>query len=211
MKNILFILCLCFSLQTFAQYDWTEGTLYLKDGTVKEGLIKFPKVSKDLIAFNGKQKVRFKKSKKEKKEKFDHTQVAKIVFTYADSETAIYQYIAVSEKMYQLFKVITEGNITLYARTVSYTTSSAVFFPGTLQPVTYDFNDFDEFYILKKGEKIALPLITMRISRSFKKRALEYFADCPRVVAKLKDKSYREQDVRTVVRAYNYCKQINNR
>ncbi|MGH1387408.1 hypothetical protein [Kordia sp.] len=205
MKKIVLLICILVSFQTFAQHGWTEGTLYLKNGTAKNGLIKFPRVSKDLISFSGKQKVKFKKNKKAKKEKFDHKQVDKIVFTYEDSQTAVYRYIAVSNKKHELFKVITKGTTTLYARSVSYTSSPAVFHPGTMQPIMYDFNDFDEFYVLKKGEKIALPLITIRISRSFKKRAMEYFADCPRVVAKLKDKTYRKEDVETVVKAYNNC------
>ena len=64
MKKIVLLICILVSFQTFAQHGWTEGTLYLKNGTAKNGLIKFPRVSKDLISFSGKQKVKFKKYSK---------------------------------------------------------------------------------------------------------------------------------------------------
>lgn len=204
MKKVIFLLCMFIGLQTFAQHNWTEGTIYLQNGTAKKGLIKFPRVSKDLIAFNGKQKVRFKKNRKAKKEKYDYTQVDKIVFTPSETETEIYEYIPVSKKKYQLFKRIVNGDAMLYARSVSYTTATA-YHPGTLQPILYNFNDFDEFYVWKKGEKIASPLITIRISRSFKKRAMEYFADCPSLVNKLEDRTYRKENIKEVVTIYNNC------
>jgi hypothetical protein len=74
------------------------------------------------------------------------------------------------------------------------------------QPVICNFEDYDEFYVHREGEKIAAPLITLRISRSFRKRAMEYFSDCSNVVTKLKERDYRKQDIETVVKAYNNCK-----
>jgi len=205
MKKILCLLCIFLSTYAFSQHSWTEGTLYLKNGTVKTGLLKFPQVSKDLIAFNGKQKVKFKKNKKAKKQKYDHKQVDKVVFSFPDSDEATYVYIAVAKKKYELFEKIVEGKATLYARSVSYTRTVGHDFM-TNQPVFYDFNDYDEFYVKKESENIASPLITLRISRSFKKRAMEYFANCPGLVAKLKDKTYRKEDIKEVVTIYNNCK-----
>jgi hypothetical protein len=76
---------------------------------------------------------------------------------------------------------------------------------GTWNHWHYSFNDFNEFYVLKEEEKIASPLITARISRSFKKRAMEYFSDCPNLVSKLDEGIYVKDDVKDVVDEYNQC------
>lgn len=205
MKKLLLFLCFFISIHAIAQHSWTAGTVYLKNGTVKEGLLRITRVSKDFIAFNGKQRVKFKATKEAKKEKFDHTQVEKVVFDNADAETVEYVYIPVSETKHELFTKIVNGKADLYARVVSFTANDC--FPGTINRTWAMFNgdDSEEFYVWREGEKIASPLITLRISRSFRKRAMEYFADCPELVEKLEDRSYRDENIKDVVKTYNNC------
>ncbi|MEM6718329.1 MAG: hypothetical protein AAF611_03340 [Bacteroidota bacterium] len=207
MKKLLFLLCFIISIHAFGQHTWTEGTLHLNNGIVKKGLIIFPQVSKDLILFPKKQRVLFKANKKAKKEKYDHKNVEKVVFINADKEAEEYIYIPVSKKRHELFKKIVEGKATLYSRIVAYTEGSSgeQELSFTDDFVMTDLNDYGEFYVLREGEKIASPLITLRLSRSFKKRAMEYFSDCPEIVAKLKDKTFRQEDIKEVVTMYNQC------
>ncbi len=204
---------LFFSLLTFityGQYDWTKGELILKNGDTLKGQIKLPMISKNLIAINGKEKVNYRKNRKSKKEKYDENQVIKVIFRNSDTEIAFFEYIQTSEKKRGLFKVISSGKATLYARSVSITNSSPMFMAGpnggTWNYWNYSFNDFNEFYVLKENEEIASPLITARISRSFKKRAMEYFSDCSSVVSKLDEKIYIKDDIKDVVDEYNECK-----
>ena len=205
MKKLLLFLCFFISVHAIGQHSWTEGTVYLKNGTVKEGLLRITRVSKDYIAFNGKQRVKFKVNEEAKKEKYGHTQVEKVVFKNADAETVEYVYIPVSEKKYELFTKIVNGKADLYARIVSFT-SGCYPAPVNRRWAPFNGNDSEEFYVWREGEKTASPLITLRVSRSFKKRAMEYFADCPALVEKLEDKSYGEENIEDVVKDYNNCK-----
>ncbi|MEM6684904.1 MAG: hypothetical protein AAF617_03825 [Bacteroidota bacterium] len=204
MKKLLLFLCFFISIHAIGQHKWTEGTIHLKNGIVKEGLLRITRISKDYIVFNGKQRVKFKANEKAKKEKYDHTQIDKVVFKNADEETVEYVYIPVSEKKHELFTKIVNGKADLYARIVSFTSRC---YPAPVNRAWAPFNgsDSEEFYVWREGEKTASPLITLRVSRSFKKRAMEYFADCPAIVEKLEDKSYQEENIEDVVKAYNNC------
>src|SRR5690606_15019144 len=193
------------------QYDWSKGELVLKNGTSLNGLIKLPTVSKDLIAINGREKVRFKTNKKSKTEKYDETQVKQIIFRPSDTETAYFEYVPISKNKHGIFKVITRGNATLYGKTVSTTSSAPMYMGGPTGGVhpthyMYSFNDYNEFYVMRENEAIASPLITVRISRSFKNRAIEYFADCPAIVSKLEEKEYRKEDIKEMIEDYNKCR-----
>ena len=207
-KITLFFCLLTFI--SYGQYDWTKGELILKNGDTLKGQIKLPMISKNLIAINGKEKVKYRKYRKSKKAKYDENQVMKVIFRNSDTEIAFFEYIQTSEKKKGLFKVISSGKATLYARSVSITNSTPMYMAGpnggTWNHWNYSFNDFNEFYVLKENQKIASPLITARISRSFKKRAMEYFSDCSSVVSKLDERIYIKDDIKDVVDEYNECK-----
>jgi len=157
----------------------------------------------------GKEKIKYRKNRKYKKTKYDENQVRKVIFRNSDTEVAYFEFIQTSEKKKGLFKVISSGKATLYARSVSITNSTPMYMGGpnggTWNHWNYSFSDFNEFYVLKEDEKIASPLITARISRSFKKRAMEYFFDCPNLVSKLDKRIYVKDDIKDVVDEYNAC------
>lgn len=210
MKNkIILLLCALTLTFSYGQYDWTKGKLILKNGDTLIGQIKLPMISKDLIAINGKEKVKFRKNRKSKKVKYDEDQVQKVIFRNSDTEVAYFEYIQTSKNKRGLFKIISNGKATLYARSVSVSSSTPMYMAGpnggTWNHWHYSFNDFNEFYVSRKNEEIASPLITARISRSFKKRAMEYFSDCPEVVSKLEDRTYIKDDIKDVVDEYNEC------
>ncbi|MDC6387680.1 hypothetical protein PP182_03240 [Maribacter sp. PR1] len=186
---------------SYGQYSWTNGQLVLKNGEILVGQIKLPMISKNLIAFNGKEKVKYRKKRKSKINKFDETQVKSVIFRRSDSEIAYFEYIPISDNKKGLFQVITSGKATLYARSVSVTSASGP--AGGFQ--VYSFNNFNEFYVIREGEELASPMITARLSRSFKKRAMDYFSDCSKLVAKLESKSYNKEDIKKVVEEYNNC------
>lgn len=105
--------------------------------------------------------------------------------------------------------MINSGKATLYARKVSISSGGPSYGAGINGGFTYwnyTYSNFNEFYVLREGEKIATPLITARISRSFKKRAKEYFFDCPELVQGLENRIYVKSDVKEVVKFYSDCK-----
>lgn len=187
------------------QFRWAEGTVYLKNGIIKEGLVKLDRVSKDIIAFNGKQRVKFKSQKKAKKEKYDHTQVEKVIFHNLDEESVEFVYVQISDKKHELFTKKVEGKADLYVRTVRYTTCWEANDVEDI-PMYLEGGENMEYYVLREGEKIASPLITVRFfSKSFTKRAVAYFSDCPALVEKLESKSIRGKQIEEVVTIYNNC------
>lgn len=207
--KITFLFCFMTVALTYGQYSWTDGELVLKNGTTLKGQIKLPMISKNLIAFNGKEKVNYRKNKKSKKIKYDESQVEKVIVRNPDNEVAYFEYIQTSKRKKGLFKIISSGKATLYARSVSMTSSTPIYMAGPTGGVwnhwVYSFSDFNEFYVLRKNEQIASPLITARISSSFKKRAMEYFEDCPELVSKLDKKTYVKENIKEVVEEYNAC------
>lgn len=209
--KITLLFCLLTISLTYGQYDWTKGKLVLKNGDTLKGQIKLPMISKNLVAFNGKEKVKYRKNRKSKKIKYDETKVEKVIFRNSDTEIAFFEYIPISKKKKGLFKVISSGKATLYARTVSMTSSTPMYMGGpnggTWNHWNYSFSDFNEFYVLKEDEANASPLITARLSRSFKKRAMEYFSDCPNLVSKLDKRMYVKDDIKDVIDEYNECKE----
>ncbi|WOC39975.1 hypothetical protein [Polaribacter sp. HL-MS24] len=77
---------------------------------------------------------------------------------------------------------------------------------------TYYSSQDNEFYILRKNEKIASPLITLPtnmsaslFTKSFRKRAMKYFSDCPSLVKKLKKREFRESQILKVIAEYESC------
>tara|TARA_R110001583_G_scaffold35215_4_gene117423 strand:+ start:124 stop:759 length:636 start_codon:yes stop_codon:yes gene_type:complete len=207
--KITLLFCLLTISFTYGQYDWTKGELVLKNGDTLRGQIKLPMISKNLIAFNGEEKVKYRKDRKSKKVKYDETRVEKVIFRNSDTEIAFFEYIQTSKNKKGLFKVISSGKATLYARSVSITSSTPMYMAGpnggTWNQWNYSFSDFNEFYVSREKEKIASPLITARISSSFKKRAMEYFSDCPKLISKLEKKIYVKDDIKDVVDKYNEC------
>ncbi|WP_419211566.1 hypothetical protein ACNR9Q_12555 [Maribacter sp. X9] len=180
----------------FSQYTWTEGELLLKGGKTLVGELRIPIVSKDLIHFNGKSKVRFRNKEKGEKAAYDEEQVELMKFKYSESEIAYFKYIPVSENKKEIFCVVVSGKATLYGRTVGMTTTT----PGILS-----FYNLNEFYVQRPDEAIASPLETVRPSKSFRKRATEYFQDCPIIVSKLSTKIFSKDDIITIVETYNTC------
>ncbi|MDC0177379.1 hypothetical protein OAJ14_04435 [Polaribacter sp.] len=107
--KITLLFCLLTISLTYGQYDWTKGKLVLKNGDTLKGQIKLPMISKNLVAFNGKEKVKYRKNRKSKKIKYDETKVEKVIFRNSDIEIAFFEYIQTSKKKKGLFKVISSG------------------------------------------------------------------------------------------------------
>ena len=207
--KITLLFCLLTISFSYGQYNWTKGELVLKNGDTLRGQIKLPMISKDLLAFNGKEKVKYRKDRKSKKVKYDETRVKKVIFRNSDTEIAFFEYLQTTKNKKGLFKVISSGKATLYARSVSVTSSTPMYMGGpnggTWNHWNYSYSDLNEFYVLREKEKIASPLITARISSSFKKRAMEYFSDCSKLISKLEEKIYVKDDIKDVVDEYNQC------
>ncbi|WP_274474482.1 hypothetical protein [Mangrovimonas aestuarii] len=197
-----------------AQHGWLKGEIHLKSGDTLSGFVKIPQISKDLVAtpFNNPDRVKYRDTRKSKTKTFEDNQVNMVVVEDTEEGTASYEFIPLSRKRNALFRVIEKGSVTLYGRSVGASTSMGPTFFSPAGgsavpniPTHYYYSSFNEFYVIKEGESEAFPLMKHGTLRSFKKQAIKYFHDCPSVVEKLKNKMYKEEDVKEVVEEYNAC------
>jgi hypothetical protein len=203
-KITLLLLINMIAMASYGQYDWTQGQLILKNADTLVGEIRLPMISKNLVAINGEEKISFRKDRKSEKIKYGESQVDRVIFKNSDSEVAYFEYINLSDTKKGLFKIITKGKANLYARNVSMTSSSYMNY-GSVSGgmLNYSSSAYNEFYILRENESAGSPLVTAGISRSFNKRAIEYFSDCPSLVSKLEANIYGKNDILKVVQEYN--------
>lgn len=60
------------------------------------------------------------------------------------------------------------------------------------------------FYVCRQSDAEAFRITSFgNISKNFKKTASEYFKDCPELVKKIEDKTFKKDDIEEVVRFYN--------
>ena len=199
MKKLLLLLLIITSSNAIAQYGWTKGTLYLENGKTLSGLISLPMLSKDVIPLNFNFKVEYKPFKKGKKKRFKRKNVEKVIFS--DPKIGTYVRVRVSKKQEQFFKVEVIGKVSLYSRSVEVTAPSTSGLSGIQHGgLSIDSN---EYYVKRKHEQIASPLVTARISKSFRFRAKNYFSDKKEIVKKIENKIYKEEDIVQLVKDYN--------
>ncbi|WP_340065851.1 hypothetical protein [Ascidiimonas aurantiaca] len=206
-KEIFFGICLLLFNFCNAQYSWTEGELFLKDGTILKGQIKIPTPGNvDVIALITKERVKFRKEKKSDKIKYGEEQVEKIVFKDLDSMHGHFEYQLVSKKKKKIVRVLHRGKINVFSKRVVITGGSSNM-QTAIPSVPFNTNS-DEFYVSREGDAY-VTLIKSRkpLSRSFKKNAMRFFKDCPSLVLKLKNKEYTEQDILQIVKEYENCSQ----
>ena len=203
-KITLLLLINMIAVASYGQYDWTQGQLILKNADTLVGEIRLPMISKNIVAIHGEEKISFRKDRKSEKVKYGESQVDKVIFKKSDSEVAYFEYINLSDTKKGLFKIITKGKANLYARNVSISSGGYMTSGGVSGGMwNYSTTDFNEFYILRENESAVSPLVTAGISRSFNKRAIEYFSDCPSLVSKLEAGIYGKNDILKVVEEYN--------
>lgn len=210
-KIVLFFFLLVYSLN-YAQYDWTPGKLILKNGKSLKGLFKIPMDSNYPISVF-KNKLQYKKDKKSKKKKFDKTQVHKLFFSTFNQDLGYYEYIPISRKKMALFKLIRNGKVKLYIRTIkifNYSTYQNPNGPFPQNQTTY--KTADEFYMIRKNETVATNVLQKSDGLSlghkanlmtFKNDMKKYFADCEDVVSYIENDIYEDFDTEQIVDDYN--------
>lgn len=175
--------------------NWHEGKLVLKNKDTLVGLVKFDDVSDDLIGFSLSHKIKFKANADAKKQKFKKKKVDYFIITNNSKETFKYTYIKIPIKGLILVKVVTEGRVNIYSDNYAYTSHGDLpaYRSGTL------------IYAIKDGKKKANPLFQSTLSSSFQRRAAKYFSDCPSLIEKIENKTYRPKDFKLIADEYNSC------
>ncbi|KQC34225.1 hypothetical protein AAU57_13425 [Nonlabens sp. YIK11] len=151
-----------------------SGTVYLKDGTVKSGLVKSR-------FFGG-----FKFKSNESAEAIDYkaSEVSGV-----DVDGKRYRSITIEDgKEINLLLWVEEGKKNLYLRSTTITTASMNGIPSFTTVITY---------YLEEGNKVT------KLGRRLKKKEYSLFEDCPALIQKIKSKDIKRTDMEGIVRYYN--------
>ncbi|RDY59597.1 hypothetical protein DX873_09485 [Flagellimonas nanhaiensis] len=195
-------------ISSYGQYDWKYGELVLKNNDTIKGFIQIPMISRGTLTNS--KKIKFKENLEGKITRYDHTSANKLIFKDLNNENSLFEYIRTSPSKVQLFKRIYTGNkIRLYARMVSDVSHSHPDANGFVQKTVWRPSDFNEYYAQRKYERNATALIKVMgpfvFQKSFSKNAMKYFADCPDLVAKLKNRTLKESDLLSIIQEYDEC------
>lgn len=191
---LLFFLVTSF---TNAQYEWTPGKILLQNNDTIRGEIK---IWRSLYNTSS-EKVKYRATWDSEKLTYGKYMVKEISFEPKGFDTVKYRYINVLNNQRILVRIITSGEVMLYARFNARNgleTSGGNYWQ-------YDFDDYNEFYVKRKDEKVAELIIGFGVLEPFKKRTLNYFKECASVATDIKDRFYRKRDIQFIVEDYNYC------
>lgn len=198
MKQLLFsLLILCCSASTFAAKQYYKASVYLKDGSTKQGL------ATDVMAELG-EFVFFKTTEDAKAEKIESILVNKIIYTINDEEYELV-YIKVYKGWKQVeikgpvwLQVVKKGVATLYVTTTVFRPAAGNTTSGSAT--------FHDYYIMREGEpaaKLIATISTFNNNQTFKAKAPLYFSDYPELAKKIKNKTYTWKNLEEVVDIYN--------
>jgi hypothetical protein len=199
MKKLLLplLLLMFFSSKSFAADQYLKASVYLKDGSVKQGM------ASNVLAETG-EFLLFKVSEKAKEEKIESSLVKRIVYTIDDEKYEL-AYIKVYAGWKQVeikgpiwLQLVKKGYATLYVTTT-------VFQPTALNTTTGSAT-FHDYYIIREGEpaaKLYATISTLNNNQTFKAKAPLFFADYPELAEKIKNKTYTWKNLEEVVDIYN--------
>lgn len=190
MKKIFIVFLINISLTVFSQER--EATIIFNDSTSVKG---FGEIKKE--------KIHFRLSLGTEKSVWSYDMAYGLIFSgYGFSE----KYVYVKPDEYskpKLMEVIEEGKVNLYKKS-SYKTSMGIGFMGGsgigVGPSVSHYYA-TEYFVKRKNEEHATDL-----SLRFKSTSSRYFSDCQKLVEKISNKKFREDDIIEIVYYYNdYC------
>lgn len=197
LQLISFLLTIFLSSTLYAQR--TKAILFFKDGTQITGLGKL----------KGANKVKFRKTRKDKAKKYDFKNLEKVKIYEAD-DIITYVYLKIKGKnKYKVLEQVVVGEVMLY-KIVAQGQHAGVGmggFGGAGGGMGFGMGTsftIKNYYVKRKNDQEVTHLgSTSLFSKSFKKAAGNYFKDCLNLVKKIQNKEYKKRDIREVVEYYN--------
>ena len=123
-------------------------------------------------------------------------------------------------RMPYLFEVVIKGKVSLYAiyhyqnpamtvnnmTTLNGIKTTDVSTPYVLLKDKNAYGTSITYYLSKENEDYVTTIAyikSINVGKSFEKKAIEYFSDCPELVQKIKAKVFRKRDIEEIVKYYN--------
>lgn len=198
MKTIfkaLMIVLFLLSHGVFAQSG--KGTIHLNDGSTLTGIVK--------ITNSG--HVKYWVNKESKKQVLRKERIDIVVLTGKDGELYEYAFRRIYSSVnapIKVMEVVTKGKITLYKIVTQSTTQTVGAGPNGQMMMGPTFT-ISNYFVGKEGTK-EVERITSRgalFEKNFRKAAMKYFEDCPKLVKLIEDRTYKKRDLEEIVKFYN--------
>ncbi len=206
MKKSLPLLILFFlTFSAEAQYrDWTDAEVYLSDSTQLKGKARLTMLeSKNpnnlVLSLFTDEYLRYinVEIKQRKSTKFTPVEVDSVIFhlDYKEKRKRVKRkatYIPIIKKKNEnkvklgFAELVIDGNLKLVRRGVTNTSLGSV---------------FEESLLIKDDEEAVI--FNYIELKSFKKRATEYFSDCPDLITKFENNEFKREDLVQIVNYYN--------
>jgi len=188
---ILFLICLIPTLLS-SQNIFTEVKLYFSNGETKIGLGKIPmgKYNSSFV---------FKENKNGKKINITHHQIDKVIFYnigIRSNNGTTYRFIKIEgqQRPKLLAEKIKEQRVGLYY--ITYTEVKQNYSGRYMKPVTIHF--------LKKESDDKAILIKGLTKKSYKRKLIKYFADCPELAEKIRNGDFDFERKEVIHRASEF-------
>ncbi|WP_284651862.1 hypothetical protein [Flavobacterium terrisoli] len=197
MKNFFLILIFLSSALCFSQR--LKCTVYLTDGTTKEGVSRF-KANDD---------VKFRMTDDSEPEIISKEKIEKINLE-ENGIIGTYRYKIATEEIGLWLKEEAVGEVCLYSTRVSgffygggasFNSAGGV---GVGAGVMMGGGEVIHYYVCHQNDTEVFKITSIgNISKNFKKAASEFFKDCPELVGKIESKEFKKDDIEKVVWFYN--------
>ncbi|MEM5563607.1 hypothetical protein WNY78_00755 [Psychroserpens sp. AS72] len=205
MKRFLFLAILMISTIVFAENSSTaeatfdayeEATIHFHDGTSIRGFGK--------ITYNS--SIKFKTTEDGEPDTWTELMLKGITL-HRELDDIDFLYVNVKNRsMMQLLEVIELGEISIFVNVSPSTQSTSTTFnnsTGLLNSTTTFQNPNYEFFLKKDNESEAIRLFGII---NFRKKAIEFFKNCPQIVDRLNERKYKRGHIIEMVYYYNdYC------
>jgi hypothetical protein len=189
-KSVIVLSCLVMTTLGFSQNN--KCIIYFKDNTKVEGLGK--------LKMDG--QVKFRLNEDSEKVFYEPKFIDRVEMN--EGRLVTYKYKKIDDFGSEWLEVLVDGKACLYTNSITYNNPSmgmggmngGMGFSGG-GTVTY-------YYANHTGENTVYRIATYGgISRRFKKTGANFFKDCPTIVEKIENGTYKKDDLEQIVKFYN--------
>ena len=196
-----FFLTLILSLLTFNVFGQTKMKITLNNGEVKSGIYK---IKDNTLGWATKTKIISKQSKK----KYDLKEF-KSLMMYIENDSIPYEVIKVKKYADSKETSLKLGQVGLKAKAIElFYVSEYLYQGGAVSNIT-TVSSYANIYLRKKNQAIAFNMgyIYGAAQRGIKKRARDFFSDCPVLIEKIENNEIPKMETMQIALFYeNNCR-----
>lgn len=194
MKSIAVLLIMIVLCSANAKAQNTKAILIFKDGTQLEGLAKL----------NLWEKIKFRKGKGDKRERYTFDEVDTLKL-FKDTEPTIYVRVKIEDKDNpKVLELANQGKNVVSYRDVVRGSMMMTPMPNSGMMTTGYWGSMTYSYLRKTKEKEATYLASSAwVALNFRKKASEFFTDCPALVSKIQNRELKRADLEEIIDYYN--------